>query len=57
MPESDSAAITLSVIARMESNNAKTLPRIDILRRIMSATGYETIITAKKGRFAVKAAL
>jgi len=51
------AGVTQSVIARMESINAKPLPRIDILRRIMNSMGYETIITARKGRQAFQAAL
>jgi hypothetical protein len=41
----------------MESNSARPLPRIDILKRIMNVMGYETIITAKKGNYALKAAL
>jgi len=51
------AGVTQSVIARMESSSAKPLPRIDILKRIMTAMGYETIITAQKGRLAFRAAL
>ncbi|MBD3392615.1 MAG: helix-turn-helix domain-containing protein [Chitinivibrionales bacterium] len=43
------AGVTQSVIARMESSSARPLPRINILKRIVNAMGYETIITAKKG--------
>jgi DNA-binding XRE family transcriptional regulator len=51
------AGVTQSVIARMESSSARPLPRLDILKRIMNAMGYETVVMARKGKLAFKAAL
>jgi ribosome-binding protein aMBF1 (putative translation factor) len=42
------AKVTQSVIARIESNNSDTMPRIDLLIKILSAMGYKLILDAKK---------
>ena len=51
------AGVTQSVIARMESSSARPLPRLDIIKHVMNAMGYETIVTAKKGKLAFAATL
>lgn len=53
----DKAHVPQSVIARIETGAAKTLPRIDLFNRILGAVGYETLLTAKKGRIAIQVAL
>jgi DNA-binding XRE family transcriptional regulator len=44
----EKAHITQSVIARIETGSSRTLPRLDLFNRILSAVGYETSIVAKK---------
>jgi DNA-binding XRE family transcriptional regulator len=47
----EKAHITQSVIARIETGSSRTLPRLDLFNRILSAIGYETsIIARKKGK-------
>jgi HTH-type transcriptional regulator / antitoxin HipB len=42
------AHIAQSVIARIETGSSKTLPRLDLFNKILSAIGYETSIVVKK---------
>jgi transcriptional regulator with XRE-family HTH domain len=51
------AHVTQSVIARIETNASRTLPRLDLFKRILQAIGYETIIVARKGNRVIKTAL
>lgn len=51
------AGVTQSVIARIESNEPRALPRLDLLNRIATSLGYHTIISMTKGRRAVRVAL
>src|SRR4030065_140121 len=37
----EKAHVTQSVIARIETNRARTLPRIDLFHRIIQSAGYE----------------
>jgi len=49
------AALTQSVIARIESTRSTVLPRLDIFNGIMHAMGYKTFITIKKEKVLVHA--
>jgi DNA-binding XRE family transcriptional regulator len=53
----EKAHVTQSVIARIESGEAKTLPRLDLFNRILASVGYHTSIVAKKRNFSIKMAL
>lgn len=44
------AKVTQSVIARLESSNSDTMPRIDLLTKILAAMGYKLILEVKKAR-------
>jgi|WetSurMetagenome_2_1015567.scaffolds.fasta_scaffold1254200_2 DNA-binding XRE family transcriptional regulator len=44
----EKAHIPQSVIARIETGSSRTLPRLDLFNKILSAAGYETSIVAKK---------
>lgn len=44
----EKAHIAQSVIARIETGSSRTLPRLDLFNKILSAVGYETSIIAKK---------
>jgi predicted transcriptional regulator len=51
------AQVPQSVIARIETGSSRTLPRIDLFNKILSAAGYETHIVAKKKKVTVQVAL
>lgn len=51
------AHVTQSVIARIETNNSRTLPRLDLFKKILSSIGYEMQIIARKGNRVIKAIL
>jgi DNA-binding XRE family transcriptional regulator len=51
------AGVPQSVIARIEGNEPRALPRLDLLNKIATALGYHTILSVKKGRRALRVAL
>jgi len=51
------AGVSQSVIARIEGNGASTLPRLDLLTRVVGAAGYHTALRAAKGRSVVEVTL
>jgi len=53
----EKAHVSQSVIARIETNASRTLPRLDLFKKILQSVGYETFIVARKGRRVIKAAL
>jgi DNA-binding XRE family transcriptional regulator len=57
MQLAEKANVAQSVIARIESGEAKTLPRIDLFNRILGSAGYHTSIIATKRRTSIKMAL
>ena len=44
------ANVSQSVIARIESLESKSLPRLDLYSRIMSSIGYRLVIGAEKSK-------
>src|SRR4030043_320183 len=50
------AHVTQSVIARIETNRSRTLPRLDLFRRIIQSAGYELSLVAKKEKKVVRVA-
>jgi DNA-binding XRE family transcriptional regulator len=57
MQLAEKANVAQSVIARIESGEAKTLPRIDLFNRILGSAGYHMSIIATKRRTSIKMAL
>ena len=53
----EKAHVSQSVIARIETNSSRTLPRLDLFKRILQSVGYETFIVAQKGGRVIKTAL
>jgi DNA-binding XRE family transcriptional regulator len=53
----EKAHVTQSVIARIETGSSKTLPRLDLFKRILQSVGYETLIVAKKKGRTIQVAL
>jgi DNA-binding XRE family transcriptional regulator len=51
------AGVTQSVIARIEGNEPRALPRLDLLNKIASSLGYHTTISVRKGRQSLRVAL
>ncbi|MDD5673292.1 MAG: helix-turn-helix domain-containing protein [Chitinivibrionales bacterium] len=47
------ANVPQSVIARIESLESKSLPRLDLYSRIMSSIGYKLVINAVKSKIAL----
>jgi transcriptional regulator with XRE-family HTH domain len=53
----EKANVTQSVIARIETGSSRTLPRLDLFKRILQSVGYETLIVAKKKGRIIRVAL
>jgi DNA-binding XRE family transcriptional regulator len=50
------AGVMQSVIARIETGNSATLPRLDLFRRILKAIGYDIELCAEKNGARVRIA-